>query len=346
MIKIKKIIDMWIQPLHKAMADKEKDMKRNIMLLMCLGFISNCFGMESSMDSSSKKIAAGITAMGAVIGGVYCYYMYNTKGKAQKARKQSNAQVTSAVADLTPEEIKQLDGVFQASEQVAASSMSCLSSSSSSLSSSCELACNRSVPEVYQSEVIHDLDPEVKAKLLRYKTWYLKVKSQQSADDQGTNKCGYMSLANALAIQKLMATNKMLLVESIDIEAGKSSVPIKNEEIEVFELFNLAQEHNASNLYIVASGKQFKDEFYVAAAQTKDTQGDVILDSFRNKTAKPGDYLNFLNNTGAHWVLATVVQNKEGEHPTILFMNTINSPLTLENKSFTFLKGLWKYINQ
>lgn len=330
-------------------------MKKIICFIMSIMLINNCLGMpgqSSGQGQYAGKVASGIAALAAIGAGLYCYIQYNKTRKCNTNKylpgasllatsSSSQAMDSPAVAPYqSASSVQGPAGVLQerASDRPAVAPYAPAGSESVSSETPdfCRNASETTIGHLFPEASVFGADEIATDGLLSHRTRYIKAIDQQT-EDKPTNKCGYMALFNAWGIQKLIEGEQGLTELNIKRKAEEKSSEIFDRKTEIAELLQIAQASSIKNLYFVFAA----DGYLFIENQTPDVQNNELLERFKNKEVKVGEYLHFIGFTRGHWVLASVIKVDCGV-PLILYMNSLNSPLTHESEGYLLLQALWK----
>lgn len=136
------------------------------------------------------------------------------------------------------------------------------------------------------------------------------------------NQCGSRAVANALALQDLINAGQSLTPANIRAQSQQYSHILINQALSGEEIANLAHDNHLMNSYVMGTNKRGPEPYIACSTDFEEDLNDMIREiRTQNKVST-----NIIFNTGAHWVLITVIK-LPGHIPKIFYMDSCNAPL-------------------
>ena len=160
---------------------------------------------------------------------------------------------------------------------------------------------------------------------------------------QSGAQCGSRSIANALAIQEIIIAGEELAPANIRAHAARFDHILINNAIDDDMIAALARNNHLFNAHIFAKmPKEQLGAYEPYTMYSLDTQAYSLDELIATILTTQTTAAHLICNTGGHWVLVSIVK-REGQKPTILYMDSCNAPLTDNSVATGMIHYLYKH---
>lgn len=147
---------------------------------------------------------------------------------------------------------------------------------------------------------------------------------QIQVTQQTGSSCGYHAVFNAKAVETLALQGRQLTAAAVVQEARQYRQHIQRDALLADTIIDLANQLDIENLYCVNGGRGLA----FAGSSLGSQDGNQFLADIAAQRQPAHTMIgHFVVNTGGHWVVFSVVK-QPGQEPTVLYMDSINTPLS------------------